>query len=220
MSFDFGDEISLALQDLQARVEMLSVRSTFAHVQDIEDVASPKIGELYFVQVARPRQDSFSPRGGFIPTLGPPHDDTDFIGSFPEPVHHHCDWRFFPRGELYSQFVKMATEQFTKNQETYGWDANTPNVQLAFVIPSSWVVAVERWPLPLQRPQLRWEVIPDWLAPLEEAHKDARVCNDICPHRGLTLNGCPEDANGVRRCAGHGLQWSREGRLVPRCKVD
>lgn len=206
------------LDDLSMRISTLALRVRCPNVLDIEEAKTVEIGKTYFVNVVTTRKDSPG-LGASFPVLGDEHDDSDFIPIFPEnSPHWHIDWRFIPIN-LYPAVVKMFLGFFGQNVRDYGYDPATPNLQLACVLPGSVIVRVGRWPLPVFRQQLRWEALPGWLPALEAAYKDKRVCDNVCPHRGISLTGAPEDERGVRVCPGHGLAWDKEGCLVPRAKV-
>jgi hypothetical protein len=203
-----------ALDEIGIRIQALAVRLRFPNVQNIEDAETVEIGETYFINVAITRQNSLGAGAGF-PVLGDVHDDADFITIYPDNVRHaHVDWRFIP-ADLYPAIVKLFLA-FADQNPQYGWTRGVPNRQLASVIPESEIGSLERWPLPVARPQLKWEVYPDWLPALEAAYKDKKVECNTCPHRGISLSGAPMDEHGNRICPGHGLKWSKSGCLVPR----
>ena len=203
--------------DTQASLDVALGRALHPNAVNIEDAETVKVGETYFVNVVTTRKDSPGV-GASFPILGDEHSDADYISVFPDNVpHYHIDWRFIP-DNLYPPLVKMLVEVF--GQYEAGWNAETHrNMQLAVVLPASVMVGCpQRWPLPVFRQQLRWEAYPDWLPLLEQAYKDKRACDNVCPHRGISLTGAPADQNGVRVCPGHGLAWDRDGCLVQRKK--
>lgn len=63
-----------------------------------------------------------------------------------------------------------------------------------------------------------------WLEKLEHAFRDAQACNNVCPHRGISLKGVDPDSTGdpdAVVCPGHGLCWNkRDGRLIPRTGME
>lgn len=221
----------MSIQDVFAGMDMalesLRARAMFPHAVDVEDAKTVKVGETYFVTVVMTREDCPA-RGAYFPVLGDEHSDADFISIFPDNVPHwHIDWRFIPQN-LYPSVVELFLTVFGQNAESFdrshgvqnaGYAPGTRNLQLACVLPASIIVGVQRWPLPCWRQQLRWEAVPDWLVNLERAYRDKKVCDNVCPHRGISLTGTPEDKNGVRVCPGHGLAWDKDGCLVPRSKV-
>lgn len=59
-----------------------------------------------------------------------------------------------------------------------------------------------------------------WIGALQLKYRDARVCNNICPHRGISLKGVEDNGCGTVVCPGHGLEWDkRDGRLVSRVSI-
>jgi hypothetical protein len=216
-----------SLAELDAMIEGLRIRMRYPEVINIENAEEVKIGQTYFVNVITMRKDCPA-QGASFPVLGDEHDDKDFIPVFPDSSPHwHVDWRFIPES-LYAPLVKLFLSVFGQNAEQLGcpwrgvanggYDPDARNLELACVIPGHLVVNVQRWPLPCFRQQLRWEAVPEWLPNLEAAYKDKKVCDNVCPHRGISLTGAWEDENGVRVCPGHGLMWNKEGCLVPRTR--
>jgi hypothetical protein len=217
MSFRI-DELSAAISNLQTSLQATMIRMSYPGIVNIEDAKTVKVGQTYFVNVATTHKNSAA-QGASFPILGDAHDDADFIAVFPDNMLHlHLDWRFIPEN-LYAPVVKMFVEFYGQSASPeLLFDPSTKNLQLACVIPGSAVVSTQRWPLPCFRQQLRWETYPDWMPNLEAAYKDKKVCDNVCPHRGISLTGAPEDENGNRVCPGHGLMWNKEGCLVPRTR--
>ena len=188
---------------------------------NVEDAKVVTVGNVYLVNVAnvearhlRPDLESFSRFNGvkiLVPFLGELHDDPDL-----EPEvgwHWHIDWRFFST-PMFEAFSKTSAEAEVARREFKPYDAN---LHLAVVIKHGYFREKPyRKALVCRRVHSLYNPKALFLPYLEQMYQSKRACNNICPHRGISLVGAPEDANGVRVCPGHGLAWSREGKLVPR----
>jgi hypothetical protein len=246
MSFDFGDEISLALQDLQAQIETLSLTSGLGgspqamfdianRLMDVppeiakgainvEDSPSVTVGSVYLVNVTYVQARHLNPSVAsrfkgvkiLVPFLGGLHHDPE-IEAESEP-HWHIDWRFLA-SPMYEEFSKASIRDVLKSRG--GIVPYSQNLHLAIVInQGDFVGKLWRKALICRRPHALYNKDAPFLPWLERAHRKKRVCENRCPHRQISLAGAPESASGVRVCPGHGLSWDREGKLVPRCKVD
>lgn len=196
---------------------------------NVEDAESVEVGQVYMVNVVKvAKSEAYLVNDGVIvtrvpfvgpimlPALGPLHDDQVFIPSFPEnEPHWHIDHRFIPRA-VYADVIDELRQNYAAS---CGTDADGPNFDLASVIRAS---DVEGEPQRRAMVCVRshppcWEAtLWSWLPNLERAYQTQRACNNVCPHRQISLVGAPEDKNGVRVCPGHGLAWDKSGVLVPR----
>jgi hypothetical protein len=81
--------------------------------------------------------------------------------------------------------------------------------------PSKWIDA----DLSLRRLMARRREPAEWPGrpfqqDLEDAYAHTSAACGTCPHREIPLSAGRYMGNGVRQCAGHGLCWDREGRMV------
>jgi hypothetical protein len=137
----------------------------------------------------------------WIPVIGPMHEDADLINF--KPRHWHIDWRFAPKrvvptfpGQIYGT-VLCKDLRGDAIAETKGPELKLRKMQ-------------REWPTyPFK------QVESVWLPKLREAFKGHRLKGMVCPHRGIPLQGCPQDGDVVT-CPGHGLRWNiKTGELVP-----
>ena len=158
-----------------------------------------EIGKFYVVPTVRGKLYHIDRNW---PVLGPKHEDSEFIG-FPE-QHYHVDWRFVPDRDYRHSSLRLFTRVATPLMQSNGG----PNCDL---------------PSPMMR-RRKYQRAFDvsifqqvrWLLTLETAYASCKMTNLICPHRGLPLNGCPQDGDVVT-CPGHGLRWNvKTGELVKR----
>jgi len=52
--------------------------------------------------------------------------------------------------------------------------------------------------------------IPSGIGRLEESMQQQKMCDRICPHKGVSLSGIPVDSNDQIVCPGHGLRWNNK----------
>jgi Rieske [2Fe-2S] domain len=66
----------------------------------------------------------------------------------------------------------------------------------------------------------RYPVRTNFRKALEAAYVSATVIDKdgcrLCPHKGIPLHGLPTEKDGSVVCPGHGLRWTKDGKLVPR----
>ncbi|SRR6266545_4405333 len=193
-----------------------------ANPVNVEDAATIVVGNIYLVNVAkmtiRSENRLFGFNGLLVPVLGSKHDDPE-ISKIGE--HLHVDWRFFGP-TVYSAFRRVAENIVVRDANYSGPYTDADNLHLGFVIhdgPNASISKPQRKPLVCRRQHeayLPAGLLSQAPAILEPLYKTAKVCNNVCPHRGISLVGAPENKDGTRTCAGHGLSWDREGNLVPR----
>lgn len=174
----------------------------------VTDVERVEVGKVYLVPCVQTRRlwvgwNDPGPRLGWLPVIGPPHEDAAIL-RFPT-EHYHYDWRFVS----------------AKQARIIGVRPSDP-VGLARVERAGDVTARSHHPLRCLRKMPTFP-LPHSLSgfpldALEQAHATARIKPDcrVCPHRGIPLNGLPE-RDHVVVCPGHGLAWNVDtGALVPR----
>lgn len=178
----------------------------------IEDVVGlPEIGTRYRVPCVK--VSGWRGRGGgWMPVIGPAHDDSEIIGL---PYrHYHHDARFTPAsmfGQVH-RFDRRAVESVL---------LGVIRVSVIEAGPEHRVRVCQRQmpEFPLRISNRYGEVQESPFArKLEAAYADRRVDPKCmrCPHRGFPLDGLPV-RDGVVVCPGHGLAWDvTTGRLVPR----
>lgn len=144
---------------------------------------------------------------GWVPVIGPPHEDREYIGV--ASTHYHVDWRFVLEHQ-WQRHIRWRPEA-----EALGVILHQKDIT--------------EGPKYLRRPCLRemptFPVVLSpastpikFLAKLEDAFADAALpaCR-TCPHRGMPLDAMRPDVDGVLVCPGHGLAWdTKSGRLVRR----
>jgi hypothetical protein len=187
------------------------------HVQipNVEDAPEVEVGREYMVDCVRTFTHSIF-QGEWIPITGPLHEDREIIRFVYE--HYHIDWRFV------TQALMEHVEQTTRREHPDRLDIILLGFPLSIGHAIGKGAPQKRMPLRCKRPSALW---PDknvvWLAELERAFINKRACHDICPHRGISLVGAPEDPHcpGARVCPGHGLAWDRStGALRPRAWIN
>lgn len=153
--------------------------------------------------------------GQWIPVLGPIHEDGEIIG-FPYP-HWHVDWRFasdavFRRAQgIRQNWAVLAVPIMKHPKKSYEL---APDMLERIVLSDTPVLRLRK----CKRVSPKWTDIRGvdvhWLKPLEKHCADMKMRNMVCPHRGLPLQGCPQDGDVVH-CPGHGLKWNvNTGELV------
>jgi hypothetical protein len=169
------------------------------------------IGRFYWVAhlyVAPPRRTAWIPHDGWVPVIGPKHNDAEFL-QFPY-EHYHVDWRFLPSAQwrLMSKWIPVHRHVVTGDAE--------PNTIIGE--PQLRKRRYQR-AMPEFPEAKTFAPYPRRLQALEIAQ--AFRCNkllpgNICPHRGIALDEFAR-ADGTAICPGHGLLWDlRTGALLPR----
>ena len=171
--------------------------------------ASFEIGKVYHVPCVR-TQKHFWGGAGWIPVIGPKHEDAEFI-NFPH-QHWHIDWRFAPEALLKrARRIHLAGSEYARTLMERGlWPFEDGSVQIALEGPTAKRKLCKRQfgPYPTQRAR--------WIPGLEKAYKDCTLKPGmVCPHRGIPLAGAERDGDIVT-CPGHGLRWNViTGALAP-----
>jgi len=195
-------------------------------IQNIEDAAEVVVGRTYLVNTVETLKGSVW-GAHRAPILGTLHEDRDVIGFLPD--HIHVDWRFVSHAKY---------EHVAKNVQLQKDAQNLPGFTLLSLPLSVNYTLANEYRTGDKQPERRaleckrlfdvWPETVPWMADLERAYQAKRAmvgrngCRDICPHRGISLVGAPEDPGipGSRVCPGHGLCFDREtGVLRPRAMI-
>ena len=143
---------------------------------------------------------------GWVPVIGPPHEDAEII-NFPD-EHYHIDWRFAHARMLYrAQQVGRISEFgrviMVRTNQRYG----------------------DPQPIVLDGPVMKRRLcrrefstfprMASWQLALDAAYRDCKLKPGmVCPHRGIPLESV-RAMDGIVTCPGHGLRWNVEtGELV------
>jgi hypothetical protein len=172
---------------------------------NVEDAKAVLVGEVYLVNVVTSKAP---PLPLVLPILGPLHDDAEVPQMGASFGHWHVDWRFIP-DKLYRIIIQQYGRLAGAAME------DLPLLLMHFLLNPKLSSEPQRRPLRCVRRHSHFTpTAQPWLADLEKANLGKRVCDNICPHRGFSLVGAVEDANGNRLCPGHGLAWNKQGGLV------
>jgi hypothetical protein len=163
-----------------------------------------EVGKMYRVPCVR-RLNARDPSDflgkGWMPVIGPIHDDKEVIGV--APLHLHYDSRFLsiePDWSRPGPLGRLGTVVGVDVDETFGIQRK---LQYALKLRKC------------RRATDVWTPVK-FTRPLEEAHRRCRIGPDgLCPHRGIPLALGARLQDGSTVCAGHGLRWSAEGELQP-----
>lgn len=155
---------------------------------------------------------------GWVPVLGPAHDDAEIIRF--EPRHWHVDFRFLPKNMRGDGEDRRRHAVFSTPVSTV-WPEGTPN--------GEWVrvddLSTEEYPVESYLRVMNrtfhenYPGYPErvsWIPKLEEAYRDAELLpGPVCPHRMAPLAGLEADEEGCVTCPLHGLRWDlATGRLA------
>jgi hypothetical protein len=160
------------------------------------------IGQFY--QVPAVRVATWHKFVGWIPVIGPMHEDTEFV-NFPY-QHFHIDWRFVPR-EIWS---KIGNRNYANHH--FAWPIQCPDTYGKQVIlegPTLRRMKCKRdaGKFPIERAK--------WLEPLRQSLGCAKLTNGLCPHRGIPVSAMHREGD-ILTCPGHGLQWNAVTGLLHR----
>lgn len=173
----------------------------------------PVIGRYYLVPCVNKNPDFDWPR--WLPVIGPVHHDKEYINI--AYLHLHYDLRFVNSRLWRLEFphVKVSAPDRAAISVVACLE-NVPIVERKMKC----VRQMPPFPLAVKFPSGRTHNAP-WVQSLENAFKD-KIVNTACarcPHKGLPLNGLPEDEKGNVICPGHGLKWNlHTGQMVSRLK--
>lgn len=137
-------------------------------------------------------------RGGWIPVIGPMHEDAEIV-NFPW-QHFHIDWSFAPR-ELWKLWGNNRYQG-----EHFAHPIQCPDTLGHKVI--------QRGPelrlMKCKRDAGRFPIdigMKRWLPKLQAKFACAKLVNGVCPHRGIPVSAMHRDGD-ILTCPGHGLQWN------------
>ena len=170
---------------------------------------------------------------GWVPIIGPVHDDAEIIGF--EPKHWHVDFRFLPRNmrrktpggrgihEVFFMPVSSVWPEGDSRGDSGGEGKGTMRPGMGIRVDD---LPDPRYPVESYLRILNrtfhehYPGYPDelrWMKRLEEAHRDSELLpGPVCPHRLAPLGGIEEDEDSCVTCPMHGLRWNlRTGRLAP-----
>lgn len=166
-------------------------------VSKITEVTQVTVGKYYLVPHVTMRfGDSIGfGHGDRVPVMFPFHEDK--LLGVPQ-IHYHYDTRFINKKILEKSiiFSTIIKEKISRFQ--------------ARVIPLESVIGDIEWK---RRLCLREHPITPTnlviLPILEPIYEDAIAVNRICPHRGISMVGCPVK-DGIIACPAHGLRWEEK----------
>jgi hypothetical protein len=134
---------------------------------------------------------------GWLPVIGPMHEDSEIIG-FPW-QHFHCDWRFMPH-KLFEGLSYPRGPEFV-----YSWPIQCPDGRGDRVIlegPTLKLMKCKR-----ELPSFPRVAKDAWPEKLRTKYACARLINGHCPHRGIPVSAMRRDGD-ILECPGHGLRWN------------
>lgn len=168
--------------------------------------ATFQLGNFYDVPAVR--VNVWRGFAGWIPVVGPKHEDAEIV-AFPW-QHFHIDWRF-------------ASKRVLRNAISYR-DPPIPSLAYASVVqcPDSYDrKVIEEGPV-LKRMKCKRELPTypadraPWIPQLEQKFACAKLIAGKCPHRGIPVESMIRDGD-VLTCPGHGLRFNATtGELMPR----
>lgn len=173
-------------------------KQTLQRIADIEGL--PEIGQFYLVPCAKVIRLGRHHRYKWWPVIGPVHDDKEYL-NFPH-EHYHYDFRFITDALWNSRYGSRSL----KHPSVMGVVQHVKVMQ--YEVEHESVVEVVEKKLRCIRQMIEF---PNQLCyVLEPTFKDATVNLNClrCPHRGVPLNGLPQDDAGNVICPGHGLKWN------------
>jgi hypothetical protein len=170
-------------------------------IQRVVDLKTePVIGQRYLVPCVSMSFCGAPDEGmAWIPVIGSRHEDREIIGF--KQFHWHYDFRFV------SDRVFRAS----------GGTPPITSIDMKGVLVGADTGSVEKVRM-CRRKMPAYPLDAHFRVALETAFADAEVvvvegCR-LCPHQGLPLDGLPVDSAGAVTCPGHGLCWSKDGRMA------
>jgi hypothetical protein len=142
---------------------------------------------------------------GWIPVIGPKHEDAEIVG-FPY-THFHIDW-LFASARTFNNACRSMDQSYV-----YGSVVQCPD--------SFGRAVIEEGPTP-RRMKYKRE-LPEypvnkakWIPALEKEFSCAKLVAGKCPHRGIPVAAMLREGD-VLTCPGHGLRFNAiTGELMPR----
>lgn len=155
-----------------------------------------EIGKYYQVQAIR--VTDWHGYCGWLPIIGPKHEDSEFIG-FPW-QHFHIDWRFAA-----TEVADGLASRRLGASGMYAWPVQCPDTRGVQVILEG--PTVRRMTYKRALPPFPWHAA-NWLTPLQAKYACAKLTNGKCPHRGIPVEAMIDLGGGILECPGHGLRWN------------
>jgi hypothetical protein len=154
------------------------------------------VGQFY--QVPAVRVATWHGFVGWLPVIGPMHEDAEFVG-FPE-QHFHVDWQFAPR----EVWRNLGNRWYPGNH--FAWPIQCPDnlgVRVILEGPVLKRMKCKRDPgcFPVEKAK------NSWLPRLQQSLACAKLVNGVCPHRGIPVSAMHREGD-ILTCPGHGLQWN------------
>lgn len=157
-----------------------------------------------FVEPGRCRLASFIPSSGWLPVLGPQHEDAEHL-NFPH-QHYHIDWRFVPE----RNFARSSSRWSSRSAMVLTSTSERLKLHGSPVLKRR--KCLREMPTFPESPGPRWAALER--AQFERCSK--LKPGNICPHRGIDLTPFAM-ADGTAICPGHGLRWNlKTGDLMAR----
>ena len=153
------------------------------------------LGKYY--QVPAVRVDNWHGFEGWLPVVGPKHEDAEII-KFPW-EHFHIDWRFAAR----SLFDYIAS--FRGASYVLAWPVQCPDTRGERVIQEGPIL--KRMTYKRETPQFPPRPSTSWAPVLAQKYACAKLINGVCPHRGIPVSAMHREGD-ILTCPGHGLQWN------------
>lgn len=133
---------------------------------------------------------------GWLPILGPFHEDAEFV-KFPW-MHYHLDWRFVP------QRVFDDMSAYRGPAYVHASVIQCPNRMGDITISAG----PELKRMKYKRPTPAYpSSAATWLPQLTDKYVDAKIVRGLCPHRGIPVEAMVRDGD-ILTCPGHGLRFS------------
>lgn len=138
---------------------------------------------------------------GWLPIIGPKHEDAEIVG-FPW-EHYHIDWRFAPKSVFQYLCGHRAGPGYV-----YAYPIQTPDGRGN----PSLVGGPETRRMLCKRELPQFPIVGErgtgaWVHKLREAFCGASITKGVCPHRGIPVSAMIREGD-VLTCPGHGLQFN------------
>jgi len=168
-----------------------------------------EVGRMYLVPcmfVPAVARADWVPHDGWVPVLGPRHNDAEHL-EFPH-EHYHIDWRFVPNKNytaVITNWHGTPLNNVLSNTNANRWQEarldGAPQLKRRLCRRSMPEFPSLAQPAAKHASRSRWQS-------LERAHACSRPKpGNICPHRGIDLTPFAKP-DGTAICPGHGLKWN------------
>jgi hypothetical protein len=176
----------------------------------IETVPNPQVGSFYLVPCVQLfiNLHKKKPDWRWQPVIGPWHEDED-IGT---PDHHfHLDIRF-----MEERFLSRLGPTIGRIHPARA-SVPVPTVPDPTIAPK---ITYRRIKMRRPMPEFPGPCTAKFIVGLEVKFEHHQLKCRTCPHRGMPLDGLPQDEQGRVICNGHGLRWNlNTGKLSPRSAI-